>query len=227
VALAAEYEIKPIMMADIADIFNANTFVIEREGLINEGRAAMWTYLGEIAVGGDREGLNTGVAPLPAGSGSASVAGVATGYFISAQTEARQACWQWINFLAEQPGLAPGFPSRRSVAESDAYRQEVGAERAAVYEASVAGAERASVFDILTGQGWLSGGLYWLGRAYDQAVKGEASVEEALNAAQRISDDYRACVVVKDAIANQKEWMACMQEVDPTLPAVLFGQGGE
>ncbi len=66
---------------------------------------------------------------------------------------------------------------------------------------------------------------YWLGRAYSQVVAGEASVEEALNAAQRISDDYRACVVVKDAISDQNEWQACMQEVDPTLPSFLFSQG--
>ncbi len=227
VALATEHEIKPIFLADIADIVQANTFVIEREALINEGRAAMWTYLGAIAVGGEHDTLNTGVAPLPAGSGGASVAGVATGYFISAHTEARQACWQWILFLTEQPGLAPGFPSRLSVAESDAFRQQVGAERAEVYHASIAGAERASVFDILTGQGWLSGGLYWLGRAYSQAVEGEASVEEALNAAQKMSEDYRACVVVEEAIADQKKWLACMQEVDPTLPAFLFNQGGD
>jgi multiple sugar transport system substrate-binding protein len=224
-ALATEYEIKPIFLADIADIANANTFVIEREALINGGRAAMWSYLGPLAAGGDRDELNTGVAPLPAGSGDDSVAGVAIGHFISAHTEARQACWQWIVFLTEQPGLAPGLPARRSVAESDAYRQQVGAERAAVYLASVAGAERSSVFDILTGQGWLSGGMYWLGRAYSQVVAGEASVEEALNAAQRMSDDYRACVVVKDAISDPDEWQACMQEVDPSLPAFLFNQG--
>jgi multiple sugar transport system substrate-binding protein len=223
--LSTEYEVKPIFLADIAKITEANTFFIEREGLISGGRAAMWTKVGTQPVGGDYETLNVGVAPLPAGVDGASGSGTATGYFISAQTEARQACWQWITFLTEQQGLTQGLPARRSVAESDAYRQRIGAERAAVYQASVAGAERSSVFDTLTGQGWLVGGMYWLGRAYSQVVAGEASVEEALNAAQRISDDYRACVVVKEAVSDQDEWQACMQEVDPSLPSFLFNQG--
>jgi hypothetical protein len=66
--------------------------------------------------------------------------------------------------------------------------------------------------------------VYWLGRAYSQVVDGEASVEEALNAAQRMFDDYRACVIVKDAVSDQDEWQACLLEVDPSLPAFLFGQ---
>lgn len=223
--LSTEYEVKPIFLADIADyVAEANAFFIEREALISEGRAAMWTHMGTPAIGGDRDELDIGVAPLPAGIHGASGSGTATGYFISAQTEARQACWQWITFLTEQSGLTQGLPARRSVAESDAYRQQVGAERAAVYRASVAGAEHASVFDILTGQGWLSGGMYWLGRAYSQVVAGEASVEEALNAAQRMFDDYRACVVVNDAISDQDKWRACLLEVDSTWPAFLFGQ---
>ena len=222
--LSTEYGVKPVFLADIANITEANAFYIEREALISGGRAAMWTHLGLPAIGGDRDELNIGVAPLPAGIHGASGSGTAFGCFISAQTEARQACWQWITFLTEQPGLTGGLPARRSVAESDAYRQQVGDERAAVYLASVAGAEHASVFDSLTGQGWLVGGMYWLGRAYSQVVAGEASVEEALNAAQRISDDYRACVVVNDAVSDPKEWRACLLEVDPTLPAFLFGQ---
>jgi multiple sugar transport system substrate-binding protein len=223
--LSTEYEVKPVFLADIANyLAQANTFLIEREALISDGRAAMWTHVGTPAIGGDREGLDIGVAPLPAGIHGASGSGTTSGYFISAQTEARQACWQWITFLTEQPGVTQGLPARRSVAESDAYRQQVGAERAAVYLASVAGAERPSVFDVLTGQGWLAGGMYWLGRAYSQVADGEASVEEALNAAQTMFDDYRACVVVKDAVSKQDEWQACLLEVDPTLPAFLFGQ---
>ena len=223
--LSTEYKVKPVLLADIADyLTQANTVFLEREALISEGRAAMWTHMGTPAIGDARDQLDIGVAPLPAGVYGASGSGTATGYFISAQTESRQASWQWITFLTQQPGLTQGLPAHRSVAESDAYRQQVGAERAAVYQASVAGAEHASVFDILTGQGWLSGGLYWLGRAYSQIVAGEAGVEEALNAAQRISDDYRACVVAQDAITDQDEWQACLLEVDPTLPAFLFGQ---
>jgi ABC-type glycerol-3-phosphate transport system substrate-binding protein len=172
----------------------------------------------------DREELDVGVAPLPAGSSGAAGSGTAGGYFISAHSEARQACWQWIVFLTSQPGLSEGLPARRSVAESEEYEQQVGQEWAEVYRASVAGAESASVFDVLTGEAWLAGGIYWLGRAYEQVVNDQVSVEAALDAAQEMADDYRACVVAGDAVDDEQGWQACMQEVDPSLPSYLFSQ---
>jgi multiple sugar transport system substrate-binding protein len=226
--LSTEHEAKPVFMADLTDVADATGFFLKQEGLISEGRGAMWARLGLMVIvglGGGRDELNTGVAPLPFGADGASGGGSAYGYFISAQTESRQACWQWITFLTEQPDLAQGLPARRSVAESDAYRQRVGAEQAAVYQACVAGAGRASGFDLFAGEEWLSGGILWLGRAYDQVVNGEASVEEALNAAQKMADDYRACVITKDAFSDGEAQQACMQEVDPTLPDLLFNQG--
>jgi multiple sugar transport system substrate-binding protein len=221
--LSTEYEVKPVFFADIAKVASANTFLIEREALLREGRAAMW--ISEIvAIFGDRSELNTGLAPMPVGIAGGGAGGSAIGYFISAHTEARQACWQWITFLTEQSSLAPGLPSRRSVAESDAYRQIVGDERATVYQASITGTA-GTTDDIFAGESWMSSaGVIWLGRAYDQVANGEASVEEALNAIQKMADDYRACVVVNDAISNQDGWEACMQEVDPSLPAFLFNQ---
>ena len=225
--LSTEYEVKPIFMTDMTDMTEAAAFFLEREGLISDGRAAMWTSLGPLAMlsfGDNRGEMNTGVAPLPTGAGVASGGGSTTGYYISAQTEARLACWQWITFLTEQPDLTLGLPARRSVAESSAYRQRVGAERAATYQASVAGAEQSSVFDTFAGESWLAGGIVWLGRAYDRVVDGETSVEEALKAVQRLADDYRACVIARDAFSDQEEWQSCMQEVDPTLPDFLFNQ---
>jgi ABC-type glycerol-3-phosphate transport system substrate-binding protein len=224
VELSSEYEVKPVLLADIADAVDANAYLIEREALINNGRAAMWT--GEIvSLLGDRQDLNTGVAPLPIGVDGTSGGGSAFGYYISADTEARQACWQFITFLTEQPGLTQGLPSRRSVAESDAYDQQVGAEQAAVYRASAEGAQ-ASTGDVFEGETWMStAGSIWLGRAFDQVVNEGASVEEALNSAQKMAEDFRACVIVNDAMSDQDEWQACIKEVDPTVPDFLLSQG--
>jgi multiple sugar transport system substrate-binding protein len=222
--LSTEYEVKPIFLGDIADFADANTFLFEREALINEGRAAMWTS-DIVSIFGDRSELNTGVAPMPVGIDGSSGGGSSFGYFISAETEARQACWQLITFLTEQPALTQGLPARRSVAESDAFRQQVGAERADVFRASVTGTGDFTG-DVFEGESWMSAaGSFWLGRAYDQVVKGEAGAEEALNAAQKMADDYRACVILKDAISDQDGWQACMLEVDPDMPEVLFNQG--
>lgn len=225
--LSTEHGAKPVFLADLAKVTDATGYVLEQQGLINDGRGAMWTSFGPLAVvalGDGRDKLNTGVAPLPAGTDGASGGGSTYGYFISAQTEARQACWQWITFLTERPDLAQGLPARRSVAESDAYRQRVGEEQVAVYQASVAGTGRSSDLDIFSGQGWMGAGILWLGRAYDQVVNGEVGVEAALNSAQKMAEDYRACIITQDAFTDSQAQQDCALDVDPSLPGFLFVQ---
>jgi ABC-type glycerol-3-phosphate transport system substrate-binding protein len=222
--LTTEHGVKPVLLADITKLAGASSLTLEREAMINEGRAAMWTSTGATAgVYGDRSDLNLGAAPLPAEAGTpgGSYSG-ASGYFISAETENPQACWQWITYLSGQPGAVQGLPGRISVAESNAYRQQVGAERADVYLASIGDAEEATVSQLLAEEEWLGGAIYWLGQAYSQVIAGETSVEDALDAAQELADDYRACVITAGDF-SQETWQTCAQEVDPTLPAFLFG----
>ena len=116
------------------------------------------------------------------------------------------------------------LPARRSVAESQAYRRQAGDERAAAYLASVAGSGRSSIRQILSQQPWLRGATYWLFQAYVQVLNGEAGAEAALNAAQGKADEYRTCVIARDAFYHQEEWQTCLKEVDPTLPDFLFGE---
>ncbi len=228
--LSTEHEVKPVFMADVANVTDAPVVFMEQEALIREGRAAMWTSFGVagmIRIGGEQTRPNTGVAPLPAGAGGVGGGGTSTGYYISAHTEQRQACWQWITFLTGQPDVPQGLPARRSVAESDVYRQRVGADRAAAHLASVGGVGQAGSLDVFSGESWLAPGIIWLGRAYEQAVSGEATVEEALNAAQKLADDYRACVVAQDAYADQQVWLECLVEADPNMPDFVLQIGGE
>jgi ABC-type glycerol-3-phosphate transport system substrate-binding protein len=218
--LATVHSVRPVFMTDLAELKEAASFYT-KEALINEGRAAMWTttsYESAMALG--CSGLNIGVAPLPMGQGGSGSYLSARGYFISARAENPQACWQWIAFLSGQPEAVQGLPARRSVAESEAYRQQVGEERVAAYLASVAGLERP--FQIFSEESWLRGAIYWLFQAYGQVLKGEASVEEALGIAQRMADDYRACVMARDAFSDRGGWQACLIEVDPTLPDFVF-----
>ena len=46
-------------------------------------------------------------------------------------------------------------------------------------------------------------------------------MEEALDAAQQLADDYRACVIAGDDYSDAAA-QACVRQVDPTLPAFLF-----
>jgi multiple sugar transport system substrate-binding protein len=226
--LTTEHGVKPALLTDLNRLLaEANTKMLEREGLINDGRAAMWAgSLAAALVFGEREGLNIGIVPLPVladGTGSGGIL-TTTGYFISTQTENRQACWQWITFLNRQPAAVQGIPARISVARSDEFRQKVGAERADAYLASVGDADRPSSFQLFAEEEWLGGAIYWYGQAFGQVIEGKASVEEALDAAQALADDYRACVIAGDDY-SQAAWEACIQEVDPTLPAFLFTSG--
>jgi multiple sugar transport system substrate-binding protein len=224
--LTTEHEVKPVFITDLNNLMGASTALMEREATINEGRAAMWTTSPATdAVFGQRE-LNTGTAPLPIRADGTSPGSytAASGYFISAQTENRQACWQWITYLSDQTSATQGLPARRSVAESDAYRQQVGAQKADAYLASMGDAARPSAFQIFSQEEWLGGAIFWYGQAFGQIVDGEASVEDALDAAQKLADDYRACVVAGDDY-SAKAWQACAQEIDPSLPGFLFAAG--
>jgi ABC-type glycerol-3-phosphate transport system substrate-binding protein len=198
--------------------------------LINAGRAAMWTdggvgggFRGFVVSGGPggTVNLNVGVVPLPAGPNSAKGSGFQSvdGYFISAQTQAREACWKWITFLTEQPTVASGLPARQSVAESAAYRQQVGAERAEAYLASVSGGSQASFFQRLSDEGtWLMFASIWLSDAYDRIIGGEMSVEESLNTAQEMVDAYRDCVIVNDAFQDPDAQRECATEAGGSVP---------
>jgi multiple sugar transport system substrate-binding protein len=228
VSLTTEHGVKPIFLTDISKLAGASALVLEREALINEGRGAMWTSTGATAgLFGEREGLTVGTVPVPADPG---VAGGgysgASGFFISADAENPLACWQWLTFLSGEPGAVQNaLPARRSVAESDAYLQQMGASRAEAYLASVGEGEVPSTFQIFSDEPWLNGALYWLGQAYDQVLTQGVSLEEALDAVQTLADDYRACVIAAGDFSTES-WQGCLKEIDPTLPDFLFVSGG-
>jgi len=186
----------------------------------------MWTNSGTTAaIFGPRQGLDIGVAPLPSradGTGKASLL-TTSGYFISASTKNGQACWQWLTFLGQQPEAAIGLPARRSVAESEAYRRQVGDDRAAAYLSCLADAAEPSSFDVLSEEDWLGGGLIWLSQAYGRVLEGKSGVEEALNEVQKLAEQYRACMIAAGDY-GQKTYQQCLKQTDPTLPAYLFSQ---
>jgi ABC-type glycerol-3-phosphate transport system substrate-binding protein len=220
--LTTKYGVKPAFVTDFAKLLEEMSSAYEeRQMLIKDGQAAMWDISESWELREDPEGLNVGVAPVPAGAGrSAGTYTSVSGYFISAHTEARQACWEWITYLTEQPGAVWAVPARRSVIESEAYRQQVGAERAAAYQASVAAVD--GPFGSQFGdQPWLMLAILWLFHAHGQVVEGEASVEEALDAAQRTFDDFRTCIIAHDAFSDQEQGLACLAEADPELADVL------
>ena len=221
--LSTKYGVKPVFSTNLTELVGSmSSDMKERDALINGGRAAMWTILESWELRSDPEGLNVGVATLPAGlDGAAGAYRSVSGYFISSHTQARQACWQWISYLTGQLATIWGVPSRRSVVQSEAFRQRVGAERAAVYEASVAPADRPPTFYAYSDQQWLVATILWLAQAHGQVLEGEASVEMALEDAQQRCDDFRACITARDAAFDPEGQKACLEEIDPALASLI------
>jgi len=222
-SLATQYGVQPAVSTDTGDFEGGRG----QQALISEGLAAMWMQSGGgFAFGGPggfggfggqggTSNLNVGIVPLPAGPNSAKGSGFQSvdGYFISAQSEARQACWTWISFLTEQPNAGTGLPARQSVAESAAYRQLVGDEQADAYLASVSSGSRASFFQRVSDEGnWLGFASFWLSDAYNRVVNSEMTVEESLAAAQESVDSYRDCIIAQDAFQDPQAMMQCLSE---------------
>jgi multiple sugar transport system substrate-binding protein len=225
-SLATQYKVEPVL--ENTENFGGSERQLQT--LINTGRVAMWMSsggggFGFRMIGGpggsnQQASLNLGVVPLPTGPNSAQGSGFQSvdGYFISAQTEARQACWTWITFLTEQPNVATGLPARQSVAQSAEYRQRVGAEQADAYLASVSSGSRASFYQRISDEGnWLGFAATWLSSAYTQVINGEATVEDALNAAQESVDAYRDCIIAKDAFQDPQAMAQCISEAGVNL----------
>jgi multiple sugar transport system substrate-binding protein len=108
---------------------------------IRLGRIGMW--VGSLSERGGQDwrrnwDMEWGVVSLPRDLQSITMIS-AEGYFISAHTQRREACWRWVSFLSKQPPsrLAPAC---KSILESDAYEQEVGKEIAAAARDSLGNA---------------------------------------------------------------------------------------
>ena len=140
------------------------------------------------------------------------------GYSISAQTEHPQACWEWLKFLSEQAGTFQGVPARRSIAESDAYRQQVGAELADAYRFTLEQSERlfTSATHLRTERtGFV---LDQFQRGLEATLNGEG-VEQALSQAQHKVDEYVLCLETTTGYEDERELInACIDRVTEAEP---------
>jgi len=105
---------------------------------ILQNKVGMWTGLFS-----DRGGMTWpvewymrwGMLPLPRDAQAVS-GGDVEGYVISSQAEHPDACWLWVDFLSRQIPYRL-VPARRSLAESDLFKQQVGSAVAATVQASM------------------------------------------------------------------------------------------
>ncbi|MCB0037303.1 MAG: extracellular solute-binding protein, partial [Anaerolineales bacterium] len=224
--LTTEYDVKPVFDFDPQRGFGPGQDPYgERQTLIDNDRVAMWTGEGFIVQYGPdgqpldaQDNAHIGYVPYPQGPSGGSGFDNASGYFISAETQSRQACWAWIKHLTGESGATPYVvPARISTASSPETAQRIGAEKAAVLVASLEQSTQGSMMNQLyTQASWLGPATFWFQKAYDSVVAGDETVEDALTAAQSKADEYRQCIIDNDYFGNDyMQWEECLKQVDP------------
>jgi ABC-type glycerol-3-phosphate transport system substrate-binding protein len=217
------YRVQPLPLSTSG--FDRSADVARFEALLRGGRVAMWPAEASDIVISMRNAplvMDIGSVPFPIGpSGSRGAAmRLPFAYFILADSPNREACWQWITFLAQHPRavpvtLNPSLPAHIATAESEAFIAYAGADVAAAAQAFM---RSPRVPDPNAGQPrWMSPGSFWLLRAYQQAAGGQASVAQGLAEAEAVFERYRQCVIERRAFDDYAEYRLCVVEVDPSL----------
>ncbi len=211
-----------ISEAELANRWSQNFELWQR--LIQEGRVAMWsnyTSSDESALWTAPDGtklVDVGVVPMPDGPGHVGDLTL-VGYGISAQTEQAQACWEWLKFLSNQVGIVQGIPARRSVAESEVYRQQVGSELADVYLATLERSERSftSLMPLAASERGKFVADQFLG--VTEAALNGADVEQALAEAQQRVDVYVLCLETTTGYESEEKLIeACSAQAQGNKP---------
>ena len=151
------------------------------EQAIASGEVAMW--LGQLSGRGgrwERWDFAWGLVPLPAGHQAATIAS-AQACFVTAHSKHPEQAWQWMETLTRQPPLHGGLPARRSAAEGDAARAQLGQEVDVVLDDLLLALDTGAVLpETLNWQA-----ARWLGGPLLALLAGEQTVEDALAAAQQ------------------------------------------
>jgi multiple sugar transport system substrate-binding protein len=151
------------------------------------GKVGMWMMPFSMRSPGreDSFGLDypIGVTLLPASAQQTTIA-LFEGYAISSKAENPQACWMFIRFLLDHPNPRL-VPARRSLAESEAYRDLVGEEAAQIGEQAVSRALQISRSQLAAFE--KVSPLFQ--KALAQVLSGQMTADQALEEAQRLAEE--------------------------------------
>jgi len=114
-----------------------------------------------------------------------------------------------------------GLPARRSVTESEAFRQQVGEDLADVYHFVISHSQEAARLPV-DERGQVGISTYWFYAAYDRIIEGEEA-EAALAWAQDMAEDFVVCLASREDLEGQELIKTCATQVDPDFPGVIFG----
>jgi ABC-type glycerol-3-phosphate transport system substrate-binding protein len=141
-----------------------------------------------------------------------------TAFYISAETEQRQACWQWFIFLMERDtGL--GVPARRSIAHSEEFRLRAGPAAGTMLQNAAQMSQRqfAQPPDWMNLSGWYS-------IALTRVLNENITPEEALALTQAEFETYRQCVLDRELFAATAQVRRIRECADPASPYVILAE---
>lgn len=205
--------------ANLSYVYGAIAPTSSTRSYILAERGGMWlSYFDNHRFATWQALFNLGVAPVPQGPGRVN-SFTMLGYGIAAHTEHPEICWEWLKFLSEQVEAIQGMPARRSVAESDAFRQWVGPELADVFLVSLERWDR-ELTEGFDNDWWSRNGFIvdQFIAALDAATQGEGA-QAALSAAQRKVDVYAHCLETTSAYENEQDLVAaCAAQAQAVEP---------
>ena len=145
-------------------------------------------------------------------------------FYISAQTEHPQACWDWLKFLSEQPSLFTlysdthtGLPPRRSTAESSVYGEQVGQVVVVSYQAAVEQGNRLISSFPMMSRPEIIYPLQWFSHAVRDALEGK-DAEAALSKAQHKAEIFADCLASKRDLYGEELVQTCIAQTEAVGP---------
>jgi len=188
----------------------------EREELVQNGRAAMWTVRADRRPAAGGEPAPLVALPLPQLNSPILRPPWQTVLFISRGTAHPDACMAWLDFLTTRADAVTAVPARQSVANGRIWQNQVGADNAAILREALARhlAAAQPPVEIVTYR--ITGPLYyWLQEAADAAAAG-GDIPALLAAAQTKAENYLACLPAGGA-PDHDQAVACAAQADPAF----------
>jgi ABC-type glycerol-3-phosphate transport system substrate-binding protein len=155
--------------------------------------------------------------------------------YITAETQNAEACYEWINFIAQRPDLFRGLPARRSLINNPDITAAQGEDVTTLYTnyIELLNAPNAVVIPSIFAEGNIAIGpileSQWINRAFDNYVLEDGDLEADLAEAELFISEYRTCSedippfdiraieTLNDALASVRDYADCAVRVDPSL----------
>ncbi len=210
------HQAKPIFHLDFwqSPNMDISQLMSQRSPLLAGGRGGMWITDGtERDMGIEQPTLSLphrGYVAFPRTPNGRLPLLSSSGYYISANTPHRDACWTWISFLTRHDS-GSGVPARQDVARAEAYQSRIGSEVAAVQLALLDETSSQATGSHFRPQ-WADA-YAWLTHGIARVIETNITPAEAMLEIQAAFDQYWRCVADNNLLEEYLlERMVCVQQ---------------